>query len=317
MIRILVAPKKSKLQWDLDRLCLMGRPRLTQKKLLAWYRREGLDAGRILASHERQMRALEKVLKVFPNAAVIAQEKMSRTAVERADLVLTLGGDNHFQFVSHFMKGGVVAGVNSDPVLSEGSLTGFTPKTLSAASGRILEGRFRVEEWTRLQVTLNGKKLDELALSEVFLGEASRCQMSRYRITAGGWSELQKCSGLLAATGAGSSGWYNAACRVLFARGDRFPKTRKCFRFLATEPYYGRLAKSSFLSGTIGKGKKLKVRSMNDSRGVVVIDTQLEHLFPEGSEAVVTLGAPLRVLRYGAATEKGSAGSSNRNCKSW
>lgn len=285
--RILVLPKKSKFQWDCTRF------RLKPRDMVAKYRKEGLNASRIVASHERQMRALKKVLNQFPEARVIPQDKISRKNLAGADLIISLGGDNHFQHVSHFAGNSVVAGVNSDPTLSEGSLTTFTPDQLAKVASRILEGRFGVEEWTRLQVTLNGKKLQDLALSEVFLGEAARCQMSRFRISGGGLSEVQKCSGLLVATGAGSSGWYDAAGRYLFAGGNRFPRTKKSFRFVTTEPFQGRLSKPSLLNGSVSR---LKVRSLNDTHGVVVLDTQLEHPFPEGSEAVITLGKPLKVL---------------------
>ena len=286
-MRILIVPKKSKLQWDMDRLGFAA------GKLLARYRREGLDADRILASHERQMRALSRICGVVPGTPVVPQEKLSRAVVARADLIVALGGDNHFQYVSQFVQNEVMAGVNSDPVLSEGSLARFTPQTLVVTLDRIVRSRVRIEKWTRLAVALNGKRLNALALSEVFLGEAARCQMSRYRISVGRMSEIQKCSGLIAATGAGSSGWYDAAGRYLFARGSRFSKTKKCFRFLAAEPFHGRLSKPSMLNGSVSR---LKVRSMNDSRGVIVIDTQLEYPFPEGSEAVISLGMPLKVL---------------------
>ena len=286
-MRILIVPKKSKLQWDMDRLGFAA------GKLLAKYRREGLDAARILASHERQMRALSRICGVVPGTPVVPQEKLSRAVVARADLIVALGGDNHFQYVSQFVQNEVMAGVNSDPVLSEGSLTRLTPQTLVVTLDRIVRSRVRIEKWTRLAVVLNGKRLNALALSEVFLGEAARCQMSRYRISVGGRSELQKCSGLIAATGAGSSGWYDAAGRYLFARSSRFSKTKRSLRFLATEPFHGRLSKASMLNGSVSR---LKVRSMNDSRGVIVIDTQLEYPFPEGSEAVISLGMPLKVL---------------------
>jgi hypothetical protein len=290
MTRILIAPKKSKLQWDMDRL------RLSERRLLARYRRAGVDADRILASHERQMEALKEVRKLFVRASVVHQGRLSPRAVERAAVIIALGGDNHFQFVSHFVGRGAMAGVNSDPVLSEGSLTAFNVQTLSLIADRIQRGRFETEKWTRLQLWLDGKKIGPPALSEIFLGEASRCQMSRHHILLGAQSEMQKCSGLIAASGAGSSGWYDAGCRHLLPLGNRFAKTSKTFRFVAAEPYHGKLSKPSLVQGTIAAGQKLKIRSLNDSRGVAVIDTLLEYPFPEGADAAISIGASLRVV---------------------
>jgi NAD kinase len=214
-MRILIAPKKSKLQWDMDRL---GQ---SAARVVARWKRHGLDVARIRASHERQMKALETVRKLFPEAAVVPQDKLSRRAIDRADLVLAVGGDNHFQYVSRFVRRELIAGVNSDPHSSEGSLTSFTPESLKDAAAAIRSGKFRIEEWTRLQVELDGRRVESLALSEVFFGEASRAQMSRYKITVGRRSELQKSSGLLTVTGAGSAGWYAAAGGAPFARTRR------------------------------------------------------------------------------------------------
>jgi NAD kinase len=249
-----------------------------------------MDAGHIRASHERQVRALDAVRKLFAQARVISQEKLSRSSAARADLVLAVGGDNHFQHVSHFVGRQWILGVNSDPQSSEGSLTCFTPDTLRRAAPAILAGKVRVEDWTRLQVRIDGRQIEPLALSEVFLGEMSRAQMSRNEIMIGRRSEIQKSSGLLAVTGAGSGGWHAAA------GGTQFARTKEGFSFLTTEPYRGRLSKPRFLKGALKAGQMLRVRSRNDSKGVVVIDTQVQHPFPEGSAAVISLGLPLRVV---------------------
>lgn len=283
-MRVLIVPKKSKLQWDMDRLGLSA------SRVLARYKRHHMDAKHIRASHERQMHALEQVRKIFPQARVISQERISCAAAAGADLVVAVGGDNHFQHVSHFVGRQWILGVNSDPRSSEGSLTSFTPETLRRAAAAILAGRCRVEQWTRLEVELDGRKIEPLALSEVFLGEASRAQMSRNEIFVGRRREIQKSSGLVAVTGAGSGGWHAAA------GGAPFPRTRKGFGFLATEPYRGRLSKPRLLSGMLGPGRRLCVRSRNDTRGVVVIDTQAQYSFEEGSRVEIRTGAPLRVV---------------------
>jgi len=284
-IRILIAPKKSKLQWDMDRLGLSA------AGVLARCKRHGLDTARIRVSHERQMKVLETVRKMFPEAAVIPQNKLSRRVVERADLILAVGGDNHFQHVSHFVDRQIIAGVNSDPQSSEGSLTGYTPETLGKLAAVVRSAKLQVEEWARLRVELDGKTLEPLALSEVYIGEAARSQMSRYKIAVGRRSEIQKSSGLLAVTGAGSGGWYSAAGGVPFAR------TRKGFAFLATESYRGRLSKPSLVKGMLARDQKLRVSSRNDGCGVVVVDAQWHHAFGEGCTAVVSVGTPLRVLQ--------------------
>jgi NAD kinase len=288
---ILVVPKMSKYEWD------MLRYRLSPKQLISKYKKDGVDVRRIIESHERQAISLKLIRRIFSSARFASRATLNWEMSNRAKVIISLGGDNHFQYVSHFAQKSLMVGVNSDPIRSDGALITFTPEDLDRISRLLEKGNFGVEEWTRLQISLNGKKIRSLAVSEIFIGEVKRADMSRYHLIFGKRDEVQKCSGLLVATGAGSTGWYDSACRYLFHRGKSFPKTSRNFNFVATEPYHGRLSHSNLLHGTLREGKELKISSLNDSNGVLVIDALEEHEFREGSVAVIRMGMPLRVLK--------------------
>lgn len=279
----------SKYEWDLSRYHLQPR------QLISKYKKEGIDSDRVLESHERQKESLRAVSLVFKSAKFISRESLNWKLSNQAKLVFALGGDNHFQYVSHFVHKTWMLGINSDPIRSDGALITFTTKDLEKLAESIENDRFGVEEWTRLKLILNGKRLPSLSVSEIFIGEESRSSMSRYRISYGKHSEVQKCSGLLVSTGAGSTGWYDASCRYLFKNGNSFPKTCKAFNFLATEPYHGRLSHASFLHGTIQSGEFI-VNSLNDSKGILMLDAIEKHDFQEGSVARIRRGTALKVL---------------------
>jgi hypothetical protein len=290
--RLLVAPKVSKFEWDLNRYGV------TSRELIRKYEREGVDTDRILKSHEQQKDALREFKRLFPDATYVARGQITRKLVDKALLVVSLGGDNHFQYVSHFVEKTLMIGVNLDPSRSEGMLNSL-PASQAEDLRRKLEdkGLKNFESWTRIQIALDGVKLAHLAVSEVYMGESLRSNMSRHVLFKGRRREEQKCSGIVFSTGSGSTGWYDSAARYLFPKGAAFSKRVTEIRFVLTEPYSGKLARSKMKHGVIRPTEKIKVLSLNDSSGVLMIDAQKEYKFSEGSVAVVSQGMPLRVLK--------------------
>ncbi len=287
---MLVVPKWSKFEWDQKRY------RLSPARLIRKYARDGMDAARIVESYERQQESIRLLKTAFPKARFIDRSRLTRSLTKGAGLVVSLGGDNHFQYVSHFVGKTLMLGINSDPMTSEGRITTCRVGDLLAYADQLFGGAFQVEEWARIQVSVDGKVLPTLGVSDLFLGEMIRTQMSRHQLMFHGKKEEQKCSGLIVATGAGSTGWFDAASRFLFAQGSRKPKDGPVLQFLATEPYSGRLSRLKCKHGVLKRGMKMRVRSLNDSQGVLVIDAQRFHPFREGAVAEIRMGAPLWVI---------------------
>jgi NAD+ kinase len=288
--KIIIVPKLSKYEWDLQRY------RLSPNHLLVKYKTEGVDVARVLASHERQKKSFAVVKKFFRKAAFLSRRQLTRKVVQEAKMVISLGGDNHFQYVSHFVTNTLMVGINSDPDRSEGALNSLPIQKCEVLVRCLREDNLDYEEWMRIQVVLNGKLIPLLAVSEIYMGESLRRFMSRHRLMFHGKNEEQKSSGLLVSTGAGSTGWYDSACRFLYPKGNRFRKAEKSIRFLSTEPYDGKLTSHKIAHGKIKQGEILSVRSLNDTNGVLSIDCQTEYPFREGSVAVISIGHPLKVL---------------------
>jgi NAD kinase len=289
--RIIVVSKQSKLEWDQQHLGV------SRADLLEHYRREGINGEAIVQSHERQQQALRVVSSYLQPNQIVTRDQITPELAAKAELVIAIGGDNHLQYVSHFVRDGFFFGINSDPLKSEGALMQHAASDFPRLLSLFERGEFEVEEWTRLEAQVNGKPLP-LSVCDLFFGEAERQYMSRYIVNLNGQHEEQKSSGLLVATGSGSSGWYDSAGRFLNAAGDRFPRTAPEARFLITEPYQGRLNGSALLTGVLRPGDVLEVRSLNDSRGLAVSDSLDSLPFGRGAIAQVKISAcPLKVLR--------------------
>ncbi|MFH0936911.1 MAG: hypothetical protein V1808_01300 [Candidatus Daviesbacteria bacterium] len=287
----LIVPKLSKLTYDMQKY------HINLDHAIRKYQREGIDPEKVLASNNRQVESLNNLTDFLKDAKVIGRNRLNKTIAAGANLIIALGGDNHFLYVSHFINGQLLLGINSDPTSSEGALTYFTVKSLKDFWSKLEADDFKIEEWPRLQIALNGKKIQALATGDIFIGESRRENMSRYLISLDGQEEEQKSSGLLITTGAGSTGWYDSACHYLFENGNKFPKTKQEARYLVTEVYRGKLSKYQMLEGGFGPGQKLIISSLNDSSGEISIDSLVRCKFNRGSQAIIEISdKPLRVI---------------------
>jgi len=291
--RVLVVPKLSKVQFD------MIRYGWTYEELLEKYATGTEDKRRILASHARQVAALAVLEDRLDPEQIVRRDQPTVERLRSASLVIAFGGDNHFQFVAQRVAGQTpLWGVNSDPRTSFGALLGGNADGLDIALDRLARGDYRFEPWTRVEVEVDGVTLPP-ALCDVFLGERERRFMSRHRLefVSSGTSEVrsmeQKSSGLLIATGAGSSGWSTSAARYLFPEGIAFPRADRSARYLLTEAssalpgLKGGIPPGS--TGIIREDGELTVHSLNDSDGFVSVDSLTDAPFPRGSKAVIRL----------------------------
>ncbi len=292
--KILIVKKLTKYEWDKFRF------KLDDDGVLAMYKKEGLNPDRILDSHKNQLNSLEKIKKLLPKSKIINRDNLRSMDLSNFDLIISYGGDNNFLQVAHNIKNHLVMGINSDPKRSVGALTSVTVDELDDKIKRIISDDFSVDLWPRLSATVNGKKSDNMAVSEIFIGEEKRLLMSRHIINLNGHCEEQKGSGLVISTGAGSTGWYNSA-------SDRFGKERNHLNmnknskealFILTEPYTIRDFDYKISQGIISKDDKLKITSLSDNHAVISLDSITIMPLKEGNTVEINFDEPLRVLVF-------------------
>src|SRR3990167_1892299 len=228
-MRICLVVKSSKYEWEKKTL------NLTHDELMAKYEREKANVAVIMASHERQELAKKWLhnqlggpvytLDDFRDTLFRACIPYGPFADSRPDLIVVLGGDNSVTAVLQKSYDVPVITVNSDPQLSVGCLTRWRvddSNHLFKLMEAINHGKYRVEDWTRLETDRHST-----AISEVFVGETKRNDMSRHVLEYRGNIYEQKCSGLIIATGCGSTGWYSSVNWHRTVEENKFSPTER------------------------------------------------------------------------------------------
>lgn len=284
-MKILIIAKHSKFEWEMQQLGL------SKSELLKKLSREHANVDRILKAYEKQSLALNLMKYTFKGKADFIMMNELNRRIENYDIIISLGGDNSFTNISHYVENIPIMGINSDPERSVGYLTNWKINGIEDVENvfnSIFDKKFLVEQWGRIQAKVNGQLITP-ATSEYFVGEKNRTQMSRHIINYDNKEYEQKCSGLIIATAAGTTGWFKSA-------GSPFTVKANCANevsFIATE-LYG--SNPSPKQGTICGTEKLIINSLNDDHGIISVDSWEEYDFIRGSTIEISLANPLNVV---------------------
>lgn len=265
--------------------------------------KDGTNSEKILASHYRQLESFRTVQseleKSFPSVTIFEGDNLSRRAISKSDLVITLGGDDYLKLVSHYVKDGLILSINSDPVTSHGGMIDFNVATFLDFLPRLMTGDFNINEWTRLSVIINGQRSNVMAMSEVFIGARDRLAASRNIIELAGCSEEINGSGILIYTGAGSTGWARAERSCKHELAEAFSRVSPSAQFYVTSIFPPEMAEThSLKEGILNPGQQIKFTYSGHYRGVVSIDPRAyQYNLERGGRVSVEISdKPLKVV---------------------
>jgi len=280
-VKILLISKHSKYEWERKQLSL------THDELVSKYNKERANLDAIMEAHEKQLHVRTTFKRVFTDSKFCMMHELSDTITDY-DMVMVLGGDNAFTYVSHYIKNIPVLGINSDPDRSTGHLLKWSAtddQSIFDLAEVIDFHHYGISKWTRLEATIDGKVISP-ATSEYFFGERMRKNMSRHILVYRDKEYEQKCSGILFTTGAGSTGWAHSSSNI-----PPWDPSDKYAGFVVTEPYM-----SECNGGELLPGEELTLYSLNDSEGYASSDSWEEFEFMRGSEAKIYIGSPLNIM---------------------
>ena len=254
-LKIGIAAKLSKLEWDMHRLGL------SREQAIDSYKREGMDIQKILSSHERQKKSIDTLLSVAKGAELVDMVEVPRGADRpELDVLLAIGGDNFFQLSAHYFPEAYIVGVNSDPQTSLGALLYYNYSSLIPKLSSIQDGNFRTEHWTTIATTLNGKRIED-TFCTLALSIKATDMMSRYLLSTQEGQEEQKSTGWMLVSGAGSGNhsWYSTSGLYLPQIGsglyktiaEPFSRISKILKTLTREPFGGKLCSYKLLNYTL------------------------------------------------------------------
>jgi NAD kinase len=281
--KLLVVTRRTRLEELLERHNTRAQARFVLE-------RAGGDYTDYEREHDVYRRALDSLRRAFeglgPRVQVIDRRFVPTFLFTEKDLVVTVGQDGLVANTAKYVGAQPLVAVNPDPARFDGILLPFGVEHAAGAVRSVLSGEARFREVTLAEATLNdGQRL--LAFNDLFVGMKSHVSaryLLRYRESA----EQQSSSGVLVATGAGSTGWLSSVFNM--ARGVAvlssatagapvlavsapaltFEDPRLCF--VVREPFKSRHSGISLCAGMLERDEDLAVESLMPSGGVIFSD---------------------------------------------
>jgi NAD kinase len=232
------------------------------------------------AAYQRSLDEIERALRGFLKVHTVDRTFLPNYLFAENEMVVVVGQDGLVANTAKYALARPIVGVNPEPARYDGILLPFDAATCAAAVRRVLEGKARIRAVSMAEARLqDGQHL--LAFNDLFIGVRTHVS-ARYRITAGGQSEEQSSSGILVATGAGSTGWmssvFNMAAGVGQLAGVRMPP-RKPFSwsarqllFVVREPFMSKTSGARIAAGAIAERESLEIESHMPANGVIFSD---------------------------------------------
>ena len=211
------------------------------------------------------------------------------------DIVVALGQDGLVANAAKYVGSQPIIGVNPDPERFDGILVPMSATQLQQAIKSVITNTASVKSVSLAEAVLNdGQKL--LAFNDLFIGARTHIS-ARYRLELNGCSELQSSSGLIVATGAGSTGWLSSIFNMVssinaFTRsgekhtdtsakkitqktkdsgaGAKWASAQLCF--VVREPFISRQSTAKMVIGMLTAEQELVIESRMPSGGTIFSD---------------------------------------------
>lgn len=227
------------------------------------------------ALHQRLDEGLKRALSSLPadvSYVRVGREDLDRFLFAPDDAVMIVGQDGLVANVAKYLGGQPTIGINPDPSNYDGVLCPHAPQQ----SGDLLDWCAHRDDRYQIEARVLAEALREdgqrlLALNEVFVGHRTH-QSARYRLRAAQTEERQSSSGLIVATGTGSTGW---ARSIVTQRGIETPMPTPSEQRLAwfvREPWPSVASGAALNFGWVDAQNALRVVSEMGEGGVIFAD---------------------------------------------
>lgn len=220
----------------------------------------GRSIDEVIARHESLTSSLTRVAAAIPEG--VRQARVERSDLDRyvfspEDVIVIVGQDGLVANVAKYLDGQPVIGIDPEPQRNAGVLVPHAAGDAGELIAAVIAGRASVALRAMVQATLDdGQTLT--ALNELYVGDDGH-QSSRYVVTTpAGESERQSSSGVIIATGTGSTGW---AASIASDRGlgDALPAADSTMLgWYIREAWPSRSTGRTLTAGLIDEGESLQ-----------------------------------------------------------
>ena len=215
----------------------------------------------------------------FP-LAMVPREYLPNFDFLNCCAVVVVGPDGLVANTAKYVGSLPILGVNPDPERFDGVLLPIELHQTRTVLLRTLKDASKIREVTMGEVELNdGQRL--LAFNDFFIGCRSHVS-ARYTLQTEQGCEPQSSSGVIVATGAGSTGWlssvFNMARGVTNLSGGTAGSAQKMtwedrrLAWIVREPFASRYSQANMIAGMLEEDKRLQLESMMPENGIIFSD---------------------------------------------
>lgn len=230
------------------------------------------------ASLDRVTHFFSRELKV----KVIERRFVPNFLFSEKDLVVVVGQDGLVANTAKYVNGLPILAINPDVNRFDGVLLPYSISNFESGFTEVIKKRPLFSEITLAEARTNdGQKL--LAFNDFFIGPASHTS-ARYKITYNEVTEQQSSSGIIIATGAGSTGWLSSVMNMTNGVSRTFnhaansrvnftlPWNTDKLAFVVREPFRSKYSDVNLSAGLIKDTDTFCVESQMPSNGILFSD---------------------------------------------
>ena len=297
--RIMIVTRQTRMEGLLQRWATKGQARFVFKRAraVAAAKAGDLDAAAAVqaaddvdfldletedATYHGAVRQLTRELDFGLPVQVIDRQYLPSVDFEMCSVVVVIGQDGLVANTAKYVGDVPIVGVNPDPTRFDGVLLPFHLENARRNVARVLKQQADLRNVTLAEAVLHdGQKL--LAFNDLFIGARTHVS-ARYEIRVGEKSESQSSSGILVATGAGSTGWMSSVVNMTRGVGEwlgtpigrekhiRMRWDDPYLTWAVREPFKSRTSGASLICGKLEEGDELVIESRISSGGVMFSD---------------------------------------------
>ena len=257
-------------------------------------------------AYQRERQLTLRTLEQWGRYQVIDRSFLPNFIFGPSDIVVALGQDGLVANTMKYLDGHPLIGLNPDASRYDGILLPFVASDLAALLGDVAADKRASRTITMAKASLaDGQVLH--AVNDLFIGARTHTS-ALYEIALDARSERQSSSGLIVATGLGSTAWFKSIVTGSLAIAGAFggagatetyaprPYASQAWdsdelRFAVREPFPSRASQVTLVCGRLSKTATLKLRSLMPENGVIFSDgIEADRLdFNAGTEAQITV----------------------------
>src|SRR5579871_61115 len=249
--------------------------------------------------HERQQTV--RTLEQWGRYQIIDRSFLPNFIFGPSDIVVALGQDGLVANTMKYLDGHPLIGLNPDAKRYDGVLLPFVAGDLPALLREVAVDKRPSQAVTMARASLANSQVLH-AVNDLFIGARTHTS-AIYEIATGTQAERQSSSGLIVATGLGSTAWFKSIVTGSLAIAGAFGgggtsasyAPQACdsdeLRFAVREPFPSRSSQASLVCGRLARSETLKLRSLMPENGVIFSDgIEADRLdFNAGTEAQITV----------------------------